>query len=608
MPNGIIEGTENITSVPSGGDMFARGIFFIVLLLCPVCCFPAQGEGQAVFSVGIMSSADKLFYEETVDSLLQGIQKALGPKVRLDVFVGTPRQIQKKVEDGQLRIIFCNSLLYRALLPYGVRDLATIHSHWNPNPNRSEGATVVVSRSSKIDSLASLFRDKTAKNLIATDREFDVLYYVLKELHRQKLDPDRFMAQVVAKDMTDAEIVRQVIDGKATSGLLPCCFLEQYAVTDPRIFTELRVLNSVRSSEVPCTISTTLYPNWSLLITPSISMKDATDIALSLLSLPHDQNHVWWSVSTQFEHVDSLLRDLKVEQYSYLRQWTLKGFIENYLFVFIVLGALILSIIFYSLFANRLIRIRSRQLAMSLERQSQYKRDFDEARKRIDIFRRMGIMTQISNIISHELKQPLNAISCYAQGLLIKLEQGKATKEQCIDIVYEINNKTKLAGDIIARVRNFARHERHPKRLEINSAIQKAIDSFVLARHSTEEIRLVRSDPCYAMLDAFEFELLCVNLLRNASEALESVSDARILITVKSEEDRLMIIFEDNGKAISEERLKRMTMDFDSTKPKGSGFGLVIVSEIVAEASGLISLEAKKEGGLRVSITLPKIG
>ena len=140
------------------------------------------------------------------------------------------------------------------------------------------------------------------------------------------------------KDNTgkSSELVKEVVQGKADAALLPACFLEQHVVEYPSLYREIKVLNPLRSSELPCTVSTTLYPNWSVLITPNISMKQATDIAATLLTQPKSSDGAWWSVSTQFDGVDKLLKNLKVEQYSYLREWTLRRFFEEY-FPFIIL-------------------------------------------------------------------------------------------------------------------------------------------------------------------------------------------------------------------------------------------------------------------------------
>lgn len=152
------------------------------------------------------------------------------------------------------------------------------------------------------------------------NRHCDVLYYILGEFETLKLDSEKFKTFLLDNTGKSSELVKEVVQGKADAALLPACFLEQHVVEYPSLYREIKVLNPLRSSELPCTVSTTLYPNWSVLITPNISMKQATDIAATLLTQPKSSDGAWWSVSTQFDGVDKLLKNLKVEQYSYLQR------------------------------------------------------------------------------------------------------------------------------------------------------------------------------------------------------------------------------------------------------------------------------------------------
>lgn len=114
------------------------------------------------------------------------------------------------------------------------------------------------------------------------NRHCDVLYYILGEFETLKLDSEKFKTFLLDNTGKSSELVKEVVQGKADAALLPACFLEQHVVEYPSLYREIKVLNPLRSSELPCTVSTTLYPNWSVLITPNISMKQATRQHFSL--------------------------------------------------------------------------------------------------------------------------------------------------------------------------------------------------------------------------------------------------------------------------------------------------------------------------------------
>lgn len=576
------------------------------IVLAAPCVFAAK-DSSSVFRVSVMQSEEHLFHESIIENLEGALEKVLGAKIKVEISTDSPETIKTKLKEGRVEMVFCNSVLYRALLPYGVRDLATVHSDWNPNPNRSDGAALIVRRDSEISSLNQLLTLKEPKVAMEKSRHFDVLYYILGEFETLKLDSEKFKSFLSESNQKSSELVKDVIQGKADAALLPACFLEQHVVEYPSLYREIKVLNPLRSSELPCTVSTTLYPNWSVLITPNISMKQATDIAATLLTQPKSSDGAWWSVSTQFDGVDRLLKNLKVEQYSYLREWTLRRFFEEYFPFIILFGAFLTGVILYSCIANRLIKIRTRQLSQSLLRLSKYKKEFELVRRDNEIYHRMGIVSHISSLISHELRQPLNTISCYSQGLLMRLEKGPMEQEQISDIVYQIHKKTQGADEIIKKVRDFAKFGSRPVATELNQSVRKAIDVFLLSSQCSSVVEFKPSDAAWIRIDPFELELLVLNLLRNANEALVKTANARIdvNVSIKKETSEVMLSVKDNGPKLSEEALIKIKRGFETTKKNGTGMGLVIVSEIVSNAKGKIDFVPSKDRGLLVKITFP---
>ncbi|HJN17445.1 MAG TPA: HAMP domain-containing sensor histidine kinase, partial [Armatimonadota bacterium] len=68
----------------------------------------------------------------------------------------------------------------------------------------------------------------------------------------------------------------------------------------------------------------------------------------------------------------------------------------------------------------------------------------------------------------------------------------------------------------------------------------------------------------------------------------------------------IRICFQDSGPGMSEEELRRAFDPGYTTKERGPGYGLAVVSQIVREHGGTISLETVETGGLRVTVELPE--
>lgn len=65
------------------------------------------------------------------------------------------------------------------------------------------------------------------------------------------------------------------------------------------------------------------------------------------------------------------------------------------------------------------------------------------------------------------------------------------------------------------------------------------------------------------------------------------------------------IVFRDEGKGISKERLKRIGEPFYTTKEKGTGLGMMVSYKIIQSHKGLMKFESEVDQGTTVTILLP---
>lgn len=99
------------------------------------------------------------------------------------------------------------------------------------------------------------------------------------------------------------------------------------------------------------------------------------------------------------------------------------------------------------------------------------------------------------------------------------------------------------------------------------------------------------------------------NLVRNARESLPagrgSVTVTTSAVTGGEGGPGARLVVEDTGSGMEKEQLDRLFEGFASTKPGGSGLGLVIVRRLVGDAGGDVRVESEPGRGTRVTVTLP---
>jgi len=96
-----------------------------------------------------------------------------------------------------------------------------------------------------------------------------------------------------------------------------------------------------------------------------------------------------------------------------------------------------------------------------------------------------------------------------------------------------------------------------------------------------------------------------INLVKNATEALEGIPNPTLNLVVKRILNQVSIEISDNGSGIPDEVLKKIFVPFYSTKPTGSGIGLSLSRQIIRNHSGQISVQSKEGEGTTLKVALP---
>jgi nitrogen fixation/metabolism regulation signal transduction histidine kinase len=117
-----------------------------------------------------------------------------------------------------------------------------------------------------------------------------------------------------------------------------------------------------------------------------------------------------------------------------------------------------------------------------------------------------------------------------------------------------------------------------------------------------ERVEIEQSPDARVLLDADQIEQVLINLLRNAVEAAGQDGGVRVRWT--AERRRLNVEVEDDGPGLA--RTDNLWVPFFTTKPGGTGIGLVLSREIIENHGGTITLENRRNSrGCVARISLP---
>ena len=114
----------------------------------------------------------------------------------------------------------------------------------------------------------------------------------------------------------------------------------------------------------------------------------------------------------------------------------------------------------------------------------------------------------------------------------------------------------------------------------------------ILGRAAALERRLsveIRPGPAVALVaDAAQIEQAVINLVKNAVEASQDQGETSVRVSWKLAAGMVEIWVEDNGAGIGE--ASNLFVPFYTTKPEGSGIGLVLCQQIAENHGGSLAL------------------
>jgi PAS domain S-box-containing protein len=252
--------------------------------------------------------------------------------------------------------------------------------------------------------------------------------------------------------------------------------------------------------------------------------------------------------------------------------------------------------------------------------------DVTERRERESRTRRtesLASLTTLAAGVAHEIKNPLGSISIHiqlikkavARGLKLCIETHRDNAEfpeprlsydllekYLAVVTDEIDRLNRIVVDFLYTVR--------PMKLDLKPGnITVLLAELLDFYHFELEAAGIKTETVFAenipplFYDERTMKQAFLNLLKNAKEAMEG--GGLLTVTASLADDKAIISVQDSGCGIAGDHLEKVFEPYWTTKPSGSGLGLLLVFKTIREHGGDISVHSPPGTGARFDITLP---
>lgn len=214
---------------------------------------------------------------------------------------------------------------------------------------------------------------------------------------------------------------------------------------------------------------------------------------------------------------------------------------------------------------------------------------------------RLAALGQLTAGLAHELRNPLATMRSSSEMLArLVASENEIAREMAANIREEVDR----TGSLITRFLDFARPRSLQLELgDIHAMLDRAIERFQKSGATVSVFKNYSPDVPPLQFDGAMMEQVILNLVTNAAQA----SPAGGVVTVKTQraDDGVWISVIDRGSGIDPKNLESIFNPFFTTKAEGVGLGLAVVSKIVEEHGGEISVDSTLGEGSVFLVRLP---
>jgi len=247
------------------------------------------------------------------------------------------------------------------------------------------------------------------------------------------------------------------------------------------------------------------------------------------------------------------------------------------------------------------LRRQNQEFRRTAEQLAEANRHIQEAEEQVRRSDRLAALGQLSAGLAHELRNPLGTIRASSEMLS---QAVSAENEVAREMAGFITSEVDRCNSLVTRFLQFAR----PVRLQLEKTdLAQVLDRAIMtAGREAPGIAVYKN---YAPeippfpLDAELLERVFYNLVLNAAQA--SPPGGAVTVKTRAAGGTAEIAVIDRGAGIAPKHLDTIFNPFFTTKPEGVGLGLAIVSKIVDEHGGKITVESELGKGSVFRVLLP---
>jgi signal transduction histidine kinase len=211
---------------------------------------------------------------------------------------------------------------------------------------------------------------------------------------------------------------------------------------------------------------------------------------------------------------------------------------------------------------------------------------------------KLAVIGQMATSIAHEIKNPLSALKGFTQ---LQLEKDKSEENFYPIMLNEIDRINLIVSDLLILGKPTGATKTNVNIKEILDYVVSVIEP--QASRQLIEIRTEIEDALpYIYCDENQLKQVFLNLIKNSVESM--MDGGNIYIKAQFKDNQFVISVQDEGEGIPQEQIEKLGEPFYTTKPNGTGLGLMVTRKIIEEHGGELEIHSVPNQGTTINVIL----
>lgn len=218
---------------------------------------------------------------------------------------------------------------------------------------------------------------------------------------------------------------------------------------------------------------------------------------------------------------------------------------------------------------------------------------------------KLAAVGQLAAGIAHEIRNPLASISGSIQLLesviYVQSDEEKKLMKIALKEIDRLNN-------LISEFLDFVKPDSPPQdKVDLTLVLKEVLDLLQLNMELDQRIKQTRDFFKVSFIKGQKDKLrqAFLNICINAYQSMDKSNERTLKVTVKEENEYVVVRIQDSGCGINSSLIKRIFEPFLTTKAKGTGLGLAITHKILMAHGAQVFVDSKEEVGTLFTLQFP---